>query len=270
MDLLIRTSAILVILFGGPALALWARARWRRPVAWLGVGALTFTGAQAVRLPLLIGLTEWFQRGWLPRPSDPLILNLAILSLSAGLFEETARYLGMRWAHRRQMRMGESLEDTDVLVLGLAHGGTEAFWVGVVGWVQLMVMQLMQEGALPIPPGAEGAVTAYWATPAWILWVGVLERGMAIVIHIGLSFLIWIGVHQRQLVWWGAAMLLHALVNGTAGYVMTRWGMWEAEGIVALWALASVLMALRGRRLAFGAPSHTRKSLDGPACPGAD
>ncbi len=238
MELLIQTSAMLAILFGGPALALWARARWRRPAAWLGVGALTFTGAQALRLPLLAGLTELFRRGWLPPPPDPFVFNVMTLSLSAGLFEETARWLGMRWAHRRQTRMGERLEGTDVLVLGLAHGGTEAFWLGLVGWIQLLAMQLMREGALPIPPGAEGAVTAYWATPAWIPWVGVLERGMAIVIHTGLSFLIWPAICRKQPVWWGAAVLLHALVNGTAGYAIARWGMWAAEGIVALWTLA--------------------------------
>ncbi|GBD10228.1 hypothetical protein HRbin22_02495 [Candidatus Thermoflexus japonica] len=257
MDLLIRTSAILVILFGGPALALWARARWRRPAAWLGVGALTFTGAQALRWPLLAGLTGLFQRGWLPRPSDPLLLNLMVLSFSAGLFEETARWLGMRWAHRRQMRIGESLEDTDVLVLGLAHGGTEAFWVGLLGWIQLIAMRLMQEGALPIPSGAEGAVTTYWATPAWILWLGVLERGMAILLHIGLAFLIALGVRRRQPVWWGAAVFLHALADGTAGYVMTRWGIWGAESVVALWALASALMILQVRRSSSGALPRT-------------
>lgn len=255
MDLVIRTSAILVILFGGPALALGARACWRRPAAWLGVGALTFTGAQALRWPLLAGLTVLFQRGWLPQPSDPLLLNLAVLSVSAGLFEETARWLGMRWAHRRQMRAGESLEDTDVLVLGLAHGGTEAFWLGLLGWIQLIVMRLMQEGVLPIPPGAEDTVTTYWAMPAWIPWVGVLERGMAIIIHIGLAFLSALGVRWKQPAWWGAAVLLHTLVNGTAGYVMARWGMWGAEGVVALWALASGLMILRARRFFSGTPS---------------
>lgn len=238
MDLLIRTSAMLAILLGGPALALWARARWRRPVAWLGVGALTFTGAQALRLPLLAGLTELFRRGWLPQPPNPLLFNLVVLSLSAGLFEETARWLGMRWAHRRQTYMGTSLEGTDALVLGLAHGGTEAFWLGLVGWIQLIMMRLMQEGALPIPPGTETAVAAYWATPAWIPWVGVLERGLALILHTGLAFLIWRGVRRKQPVWWGAAVFLHALVNGTAGYALVRWGIWGAEGIVALWALA--------------------------------
>ncbi|WP_322800208.1 YhfC family glutamic-type intramembrane protease [Thermoflexus sp.] len=258
MDVWVRASAMLLILLGGPALALGAQARWRRPAAWLGVGALTFTGAQALRWPLLAGLTVLFQRGWLPRPSDPHILNLVILSLSAGLFEETARWLGMRWAHRRQTRAGKSLDDTDILVLGLAHGGTEAFWVGLLGWIQLIVMRLMQEGVLPIPPGMEGAVTAYWATPAWLPWVGALERGMAILIHIGFAFLIAWGIRRRQPIGWGAAVLLHTLVDGTVGYVRARWGMWGAEGMAALWALASGLMILRARRSFSGTPSPVR------------
>ncbi len=245
MDLLIRASAYMAILFGGPALALWARARWRRPAAWLGVGALTFMGAQALRLPLLAGLTGLFQRGWLPRPSDPLAVNLAVLSLSAGFFEETARWLGMRWAHRRQRRTGQELAGADALVLGLAHGGAEAFWVGLAGWIQLVILQLMHEGALPMPSGTEGTVAAYWATPAWISWVGVLERGMAMAIHTGLAFLVWIGVRRKQPAWWGVAVTLHALVNATAGYALAHWGIWGAEGITTLWGLASGLIVWR-------------------------
>ncbi|HXF69920.1 MAG TPA: YhfC family glutamic-type intramembrane protease [Thermoflexus sp.] len=239
MDLFLRSASVLVLVFGGPALALWARARWRRPVAWLGVGALTFTGAQGVRLPLLAGLSWLFQRGWLPRPPDPFVFNLILLSVSAGLFEETARWLGMRWAQRRQEHTGQDLNERDVLVLGLAHGGAEAFWLGLIGWIQLIAMTMIREGLLPTPPGAEAAVAAYWNVPAWLPLVSILERGMAIGIHIGLAFLIWLGVRRGQPAFWGAAVLLHALVNGTAVYAMARWGIWKAEGVVALWALIS-------------------------------
>jgi len=40
----LRMLGWLVMAFGGPALALWAKGRWGRPAAWLGVGALTFLG----------------------------------------------------------------------------------------------------------------------------------------------------------------------------------------------------------------------------------
>ncbi|WP_376793076.1 YhfC family glutamic-type intramembrane protease [Thermoflexus sp.] len=239
MDLFLRSVSLLVLIFGGPALALWARARWGRPAAWLGIGAFIFTGAQGVRLPLLAGLSWLFQRGWLPHPSDPLTFNLMVLSVSAGLFEETARWLGMRWARRRQERIGLDLGERDVLVLGLAHGGAEAFWLGLIGWIQLIAMTMIRESLLPTPPGAEAAVAAYWNAPAWLPLVGILERGMAIGIHIGLAFLVWLGVRRSQLALWGAAVLLHALVNGTAVYAMARWGVWAAEGVVALWALIS-------------------------------
>jgi hypothetical protein len=51
----LRMLGWLVMAFGGPALALWAKGRRGRPAAWLGVGALTFLGAQAVRLPFWPG-----------------------------------------------------------------------------------------------------------------------------------------------------------------------------------------------------------------------
>lgn len=255
MDLILRATALLVILLGGPALALWARARWGRPVAWLGVGALTFTGAQALRLPLLMGLTALFQRGWLPQPPDPFAFNTLILSFSAGLFEETARWLGMRWAQRRQTRRGEALQAADALVLGLAHGGVEAFWLGLVRWIQLMALTLIREGVLSMPPGAEAAIQAYWAAPAWLPWVGVLERGLAMVIHTGLAFLIWLGVGRGRLRYWGGAVLFHTLVNATALYAVARWGVWGGEVVVLLWALGAI-GGIRWVRAAAGWPPH--------------
>ncbi len=244
----LRMLGLLVMAFGGPALALWARGRWGRPVAWLGVGALTFLGAQAVRLPLLAGLTALFRQGLLPPPWDPLAFNWVVLSLSAGLFEETARWWGMRWAQRRQARHGQILGLTDAVVLGLAHGGTEAFALGLVGWTTLMGMLLMREGLIPIPPGMEAPVAAYWATPPGWVWVGVLERGMAILLHVGLSLVIWDGVRRARRTGWAAAVLLHALVNGTAVAAMSRWGIGVAEGLIALWVglfLGGIFIRLR-------------------------
>jgi uncharacterized membrane protein YhfC len=244
----LRMLGWLVMAFGGPALALWARGRWGRPVAWLGVGALTFLGAQAVRLPLLAGLTALFRQGLLPPPWDPFMFDLVVLSLSAGLFEETARWWGMRWAQRRQARHGQILRSADAVVLGLAHGGTEAFVIGLVGWVTLMGMLLMREGLIPIPPGMEASVAAYWATPPSWVWVAVLERGMAILFHVGLALVIWDGVRRGRRAGWAAAVLLHGLVNGTASAAMARRGIEAAEGLIALWVglfLGGIFIRLR-------------------------
>jgi len=212
------------------------------------VGALTFLGAQAVRLPFWAGLTALFRQSVLPPPRDPFVFNLVVLSLSAGLFEETARWWGMRWAQRRQARHGQILGPADAVVLGLAHGGTEALALGLVGWATLMGMLLMREGLIPIPPGMEATVAAYWATPPGWVWVGVLERGMAILLHVGLAFVIWDGVRRARRAGWAAAVLLHALVNGTGVAAMSYWGIGAAEGLIALWVgllLGGVILRLR-------------------------
>jgi hypothetical protein len=45
-----------------------------------------------------------------------------------------------------------------------------------------------------------------------------------------------------------AAVLLHALVNGTAVAAMSRWGIGVAEGLIALWVglfLGGIIIRLR-------------------------
>ena len=248
MDLVLRAVGWMVFAFGGPALALWVRARWGRPAAWLGLGALTWGGAQALRLPLLMALSagfRWF--GW-PAPPQPFLFNWIVLSLSAGLFEETARWLGMRWAARRQAREGRELEAQDAVVIGLAHGGTEAFALGLAGGLTFLAMAMLREGLLPTPPAAAPALAAYWATPAWMVGVGILERAMAILFHAGLALILWHGLRRRQGGWWAVAVLLHAGANGTAGYALARWGVWAAEGAVALWTLPIAIGIARALR----------------------
>ena len=55
-----------------------------------GFGTLAFVGSQVVRLPLLYGATFAFRQGMLPSLPEryALALNVVVVSLTAGLFEE--------------------------------------------------------------------------------------------------------------------------------------------------------------------------------------
>jgi uncharacterized membrane protein YhfC len=71
---------------------------------------------------------------------------------------------------------------------------------------------------------------------------------MAILLHVGLSLVIWDGVRRARRAGWAAAVLLHALVNGTAVAAMSRWGIGVAEGLIALWVglfLGGIFIRLR-------------------------
>lgn len=91
------------------------------PARLLLVGAATFLASQAIRLPLLQGLTHLFASGALPAP-DPAhttAFNIAVLAFSAGLFEETAR----DFAYRKVIPEARSW--TAAVTFGAGHGGVE-------------------------------------------------------------------------------------------------------------------------------------------------
>lgn len=67
--------------------------------------------------------------GWLTQP----LAFVAYGALSAGVFEEVGRYLGMRFLTRRY---GASAGDGRGIGNGLGHGGAEAWFAGVLVWGQ--------------------------------------------------------------------------------------------------------------------------------------
>jgi len=68
---------------------------WR--LYWIG-GAL-FIISQILHIPFNIFLQQLFVRGFLPLPPDEyqLLFSAILVGLSAGLFEEITRYVGLRW-----------------------------------------------------------------------------------------------------------------------------------------------------------------------------
>ncbi|MCA9938797.1 MAG: YhfC family intramembrane metalloprotease, partial [Anaerolineales bacterium] len=86
-----------------------------------GVGAITFILSQVGHIPF-----NQFVFARVPALSANLILLALFGGLSAGVFEEVARYLMYRfWV--RDARDGPS-----ALILGLGHGGIESFLLGLL------------------------------------------------------------------------------------------------------------------------------------------
>ena len=151
-------------------------------------GALSFGISQLLlRIPILqYGLPQfdWFLL--LPY-RNPLLYGF-LLAFTAGLFEETARWIGFRilGPNRRGFRDG--------VVFGLGHGGVEAVWIF---W--MMAAQL-QAGIQATPLG---------------LALGFAERAAAVCFHVGASVLVLYGVRKRKIRWLFLAILLHTLLDMT-------------------------------------------------------
>jgi uncharacterized membrane protein YhfC len=110
---------------------------------------------------------------------------------------------------------------------------------------------------------AQANLNAYWSAPAPTALLGAVERILAICIQLGLSILVLQSIRRRNALWLVLAVGWHALVDGAALVALAAWGAWATEGVIALFALAS-LGAVFGLRVR-GEP--TAEERPGPATP---
>ena len=146
--------------------------------------------------------------------------------LAAGVFEETARLLGLRSLCKKDAAPAIGF------AYGIGHGGFEAILITGMGLVNnLIVMTMVNAGrADSLLAGYEGDTLAQAqqqlaemaALPATDWLAAGFERCAAIVLHLSLSMLIWMVV-TRRLPRWGypLSIALHAVANLPAGFYQT-------------------------------------------------
>ncbi len=213
------------------------KTRW----SLLGWGALTFIASQGVRLPLLFGLTALLQGREVMSPEAATVFNIVFLSLTAGLFEEGARWLGYRFIIRDARRW------EDAVTYGAGHGGIEAIIFGVLAGLTLVNMVVLRGLDLTtLPMTAEQleltrvGLEAFWSAPWYLTILGAVERVFALTLHITLSAMV-LQCFTRNNRWWlVAAMLWHALANIVGVGVAQAAGPLAAEGALAVVALVSL------------------------------
>ncbi len=242
----------IVIMLGAPAALGWLLwRRWRLPWMLFFTGAVTFLASQVAHLPLNAGLTALFRFDWMPKPPETwqLPFNAAVLGLTAGLCEETARCLVYRsW-------LKDARTWRQALVFGAGHGGIESVITGLLVGATLVSMAAMRGVdvsalGLSADQAAETArqVAEFWVLPAYLPLLAAAERLMAILLHLSLAALV-MQVFLRQRLWplW-AAIGWHALVNAVAVYVNSAWGAVAAEASLAALSLGSVSILWAARR----------------------
>lgn len=226
----------------GPlVLAWWIRRRWgARWKLWF-LGAVTFLVAQLIRLPMLAGLTfllRSFDLSWTETQS--FLVNLTILAVTAGLFEETARYVAFRYVATDARRW------RDGLMFGAGHGGIEAMLL--VGGAVMAAFILLVTGEPIIAqlqeqrPEQASLLSEQLKTIRnlnwWLPLLAVWERVVAITFHIAATLWVMRAVAERRLFWWLAAVVLHTVFNAAAVLAAKWGGLVFAEVVVTLlWPL---------------------------------
>lgn len=234
-----------------PLLLGWYLAR-RYGLAWrlYIVGAVTWVLSQVFHIPFNAGLTLAFRNGLLPSPPEQwqLPFNAVVLGLSAGLFEESARYLVLRFS------LKEARSWRKALMFGAGHGGVEAIVTGVlagVSFINLVVIRQNPELLSTLPADqlalAQQQVAEYWSAPVYMSLLGAVERLFTLPVHLALAVLVMQVFLRGQIRWLFAAILWHTLTNAIAVYVLGTHGALLTEAAVGVVALLSlgIIFALR-------------------------
>jgi uncharacterized membrane protein YhfC len=219
-------------------------------VGWrlFGLGAATFILSQVLHIPFNSWVLNPFvaAQGWeMTKGSPDLALIGLVFGLSAGLFEETARYIFYKFSIKEERRW------KDGLIYGLGHGGTEAMILGVIVmyvFLQIVVINGVAPEALGELVGVDqvetvqAQVNTYLTTPWYDHLLGAMERVSAIIVQISLALLVLQAFTRRNFLWYLAAVLYHTIIDAFAVYALPTWGAYLTEVIILGFALASLGM----------------------------
>lgn len=208
------------------------------------IGGATFLISQVGHIPFNRLVTYLFEQGILPSPSESwqFAFNALFLGLSAGVWEECTRYAVYRWWAKdaRSWRRG--------VLMGAGHGGIEAILLGILVLVAFVQMSALRQMELTTVVPAEQVdllsqqVTAYWSAPWYITLLGAVERLFAIPTQIALSVIVLQVFIRGRLRWLLLAIGWHALANAIALTIQANWGVFAAEGALAVVALVDLLI----------------------------
>ncbi|HSB88572.1 MAG TPA: YhfC family glutamic-type intramembrane protease [Anaerolineales bacterium] len=270
MDVLLRGLSAFLMIALPLALGVYFTRRWHLGWGLALVGAVTFLLSQVGHIPfngqvlnpLLVRLG--FGTGSGTPAVGPLAVAAVLLGLSAGVFEEGARFLAYRFWIRRARTY------RDGVLFGLGHGGAEAIAIGVLAILQHAQAYALrgQDLSTVVPPdqlaAAEASLAQYWATPAPIFLLGAVERASALAVQITLAVLVLQTFTRRGgALWLLGAILWHAAVDAAAVFAGVLWGANQGsvsgaiatEILVAAFAVTSLVILLRLRPATVESPA---------------
>ncbi|MBQ9201394.1 MAG: YhfC family intramembrane metalloprotease [Bacteroidales bacterium] len=223
-------------------LAWWLVRKYQARLSTVLIGAGTFI----VFAMVLEGLMHQLV---LKGPHGPAILGNTLWyalygGIAAGVFEETGRFLSMKFLIRRE---------PSTLIPGLAygagHGGAEMLVIFGLTMISNLVVSLMINtghtdvfSTLQGDAGAQiqAALDQLRTLAPYTLIMGLWERLSALILHLGLSLIVWTAVRRGGKYGWlfPAAIVLHAAVDAGAVLLQKSVSMAVLEMIIFIAASA--------------------------------
>lgn len=251
----------LVISMGLPiVLAILARNKLHAKMSALGIGALTF-------FLFALTLEQMLHMVMLGAAGDVLNGNLWLYALygglAAALFEETGRFVAMKFW------MKKTLSKENSLMYGVGHGGIEAVLIVGMTYISNLITVFMinsgqmesQLAAIEEGPGKELAIqsiSVLWTMPGYQFFLAGVERISAVVLQICLSYLVYRAVKYGEKKFLFAALGIHFLVDAVTVLLSNTVPLVVLE-IVLLAAVAALVLWVKKM---YGAESAANRDFN--------
>ena len=218
----IHVIITMLALFAILIAAVWyARKKYKINFAVLGLGAVAFFASSQVLEKIVHLLVLHPQKdGTVPLMTENPLLYVIYGVCMAALFEETARLVFFKWLEKKR-----ALEDSDALAYGLGHGGLELLYLGMGSLISLLILFSLLESSNPdlanlLP---KNTLETVQSLSGWQVYLLGVERVLALVMQIGLSFWVYQAVRQKKWIYLVAAYGLHALFDLAPSLSQVGW-----------------------------------------------
>ena len=218
----IHVIITMLALFAIIIAAVWyARKKYKINFAVLGLGAVAFFASSQVLEKIVHLLVLHPQKdGTVPLMTENPLLYVIYGVCMAALFEETARLVFFKWLEKKR-----ALEDSDALAYGLGHGGLELLYLGMGSLISLLILFSLLESSNPdlanlLP---KNTLETVQSLSGWQVYLLGVERVLALVMQIGLSFWVYQAVRQKKWIYLVAAYGLHALFDLAPSLSQVGW-----------------------------------------------
>lgn len=188
-----------------------------------GIGAIMFL-LSLIRLPLNQYISLAISN--MNFGSYTYALLVAFPSLTAGIFEESARYIAYKYIVK-DYSIGNGL------TLGSGHGGIESILLVGVNVLVVGIYLLTNPSIIPQPQ-----LDAIVGSPSYLALVGLYERIMVIIFHICLSVIVLMTFRTGRKIYFGSAIALHFMINFFS-VMASQYGIILSELVVTIFTLGT-------------------------------
>lgn len=171
--------------------------------------------------------------------------------LMAGIFEETGRFIMIKYALKKYR------EWKDGLAFGLGHGGIESILiVGINSVVMVVLAFMINNGSYDsfIKGQAATALAPLYeqltGSSSYLMLFAGVERLGALAIHIGLSIFVLYGIKEGKKAYLLYAILIHAVINFPAAlYQKGLINVFVVEVYILLIAVGFIVWIVKSKSL---------------------